>query len=114
MRCYLVAVICTACIADGARAQHGTDSVTLGCYQSAIAELRAKRPGMVMVRIATTPLRSQAVNAEMLVHNEGVYVERRDGPWHRFTYECRYSRRMARARVTVSFEGTDALRDASP
>ncbi|HMC55640.1 MAG TPA: hypothetical protein VKH19_10740 [Gemmatimonadaceae bacterium] len=111
-KCYVGAAICMACIAARARAQSATDSATFGCYQGAIAVVRAKRPQTVMVRIADTPLRRDSKNSETRVHSEGLYVEQREGPWHRFTYDCRYSERTARAQVTVSFEGADAERGA--
>jgi|SRR6185436_829157 len=109
-KCYVGAAICMACLAGGARAQSAADSATYGCYQGAIDALRAKRPETVMVRIADTPLRRDSKNSETRVYNEGLYVEQRDGPWHRFTYDCRYSERTARAQVRVTFEGADAVR----
>jgi len=113
-RSLVVAAICVACGAAPVRAQASADSVAMGCYQSAIDAVRARRPQTVTVRLAMTPLRREAKAAETRLHSEGLYAEQRDGPWHRFTYECRYSDGTPRAQVTVTFEGNDALRATSP
>jgi len=113
-RTFVVAAICVACFSGAARGQTSADTIAVGCYQRAIEAVRARRPQTVTVRLAMTPLRREAKDAETRLVSEGVYAEQRDGPWHRFTYDCRYTDGAPRAQVTVTFEGNDALRNASP
>jgi hypothetical protein len=116
MRMYVLAAIGIACLAGAARAQSVqagqsvSDSVTIGCHERAIEALRGSRPHTVRIRLGRTPLQRASTDNGARVYNEGYYSESRDGPWHRFTYDCQFFERTARAKATVSFEGADALR----